>query len=143
MLLDAFDGWYARKFDKCTKFGKVFDPIVDFASFHLPLLAYGVAHIGSPDITQAVLPIATSAIIAPRDILLYQQYQSTPKAQRESYHASRIGKIKTAVQMATVTALITLPESSQAIQGWITYSIERIHIDLAASYARVREVIIE
>ena len=28
-LLDAFDGWYARKFSQCTKLGEHLDPLAD------------------------------------------------------------------------------------------------------------------
>lgn len=137
MLLDAFDGWYARKFDRCTKFGKIFDPIVDFLSFHLPLLAYGGSHVGSGNLTQALLPIGASLFIAAKDLTLFQQYLQTPKIERDGYCASRVGKIKTWVQMGTVTLLITAPESSQEIQKILSQHIEDI------DYAQLREGLVK
>lgn len=42
MITDALDGYAARKLNQQTRFGKRFDPIIDSASFHLPL--WGLAY---------------------------------------------------------------------------------------------------
>lgn len=102
MITDALDGYAARKLNQQTRFGKRFDPIVDSASFHLPL--WGLAYSSDNPISQWVF-LTSSWLLALRDIHLFKMWLEL-EHHGEMFDVSTIGKVKTWVQMSALTLLI-------------------------------------
>lgn len=93
-LTDWFDGWYAKKFNYTSDFGKNYDPLADkyLTVLYLPLVAMGMIHF---------IPIA---LLWLRDITS-THLRSLAK---EPISAKLSGKIKTAISLPLLCILILL-----------------------------------
>lgn len=116
VLTDWFDGWYARKYNKITKLGKILDPIADkvYVLVCFSVLAY-------LDMLSFlwVIPIAVREIVITVYRFIFLE-RGTVVA------AAQGGKIKTVLQMLTIglgylafMVKIHLPEYNHPILFWI------------------------
>lgn len=95
---DWFDGWYARKYNKITKLGKILDPIADKM---LVLISFSVF------VYLDVLSIWWVIPIFIREILI-TIYRFIFLSKNVVVAAAKSGKIKTVMQMATLAIAYVL-----------------------------------
>lgn len=93
-LTDWLDGWYAKKFNYISNFGKNYDPLADkwLTALYLPMVALGMIHF---------LPVA---------LLWLRDITSTHlrSLSREPIAAKLSGKIKTAISLPLLCVLVFL-----------------------------------
>ncbi len=94
-ISDFIDGWYARKYNKITNFGKFFDAIADKILVNSIIICF---------IYINKIPIWLGLIFIIRDFIMdvLRQYASSKNI---ILQASKMGKIKTAVQMVGIYLL--------------------------------------
>lgn len=95
---DFFDGWLARRLNQESRFGAVFDPIADKLIVAAALIMLAVQY-GAP-----VIPVI--AILC-RELLISGLREGL--VGRLSLPVSRLGKWKTASQMAAIALLLIAP----------------------------------
>ncbi len=93
-LTDLFDGWFARKYNCISDFGKNYDPLADkwMTALYLPMVAMGMIHF---------MPIA---------LLWIKDITSTHlrSISKKPISAMLSGKIKTAISLPLLCILILL-----------------------------------
>lgn len=106
-LTDWFDGWYARKFDCISDFGKIHDPLADkwLAALYVPMVALGMIHF---------LPVA---ILWIRDITSTSLRNTSDKV----IGARLSGKIKTAISFPLLCLLIAAIPIEGSYFGLFTF----------------------
>ena len=92
IVTDYFDGWYARKYNKITKLGKILDPIADKA---LVLISFSVLVYLDVVSIWWVIPIFI------REILV-TIYRFLFLSKNIVVAAAKSGKVKTVMQMLTL-----------------------------------------
>ena len=106
-LTDWFDGWYARKFDCVSEFGKIYDPLADkwLAVIYLPLVYLGMIHF---------LPVA---------LLWIRDITSTyiRSLQTKAVPARLSGKIKTAISFPLLCLLIAAVPVTGGYLGFFSH----------------------
>ncbi|MDA0229126.1 MAG: CDP-diacylglycerol--glycerol-3-phosphate 3-phosphatidyltransferase [Proteobacteria bacterium] len=95
---DFFDGWLARRFGQTSEFGRIFDPIAD----KLIVAAALIMLVASE--RAAAIPVV--AILC-RELLISGVREGL--AGRAALPVSRLGKWKTAAQMAAIALLLMAP----------------------------------
>jgi CDP-diacylglycerol--glycerol-3-phosphate 3-phosphatidyltransferase len=91
VLLDALDGWYARRFAQCSQLGKYLDPLADKI---LMAVVYGVIAVKMNS-----LPIwALFALITGRDFVVTASRSLQLHKHGATYPADRFGKAKMIIQ---------------------------------------------
>jgi len=93
VILDAIDGWYARRFGQCSQLGKFLDPLADKL---LMAVVYGViaAKMNS-------VPIwALFALVTGRDFVITASRSFQMRRRGATFAADRLGKVKMIVQSA-------------------------------------------
>jgi CDP-diacylglycerol--glycerol-3-phosphate 3-phosphatidyltransferase len=109
-ITDFLDGWWARKSGLVTSFGKLADPIADKA-------LTGIAWIGLA--TLGVIPIVAAVLVMVREVgitLLRLVF-----ANRVVQAADAGGKLKTTLQIVTISLLLVTPAS---FPNWIWLSLD-------------------
>jgi CDP-diacylglycerol--glycerol-3-phosphate 3-phosphatidyltransferase len=99
VILDAVDGWYARRFGQCSQLGRFLDPLADKA---LMGVVYGVVawHVGS------YLVWCLFATIAARDVTVTLSRLRRFLRSGSTYPSSVMGKAKTVVQSVSGIAIL-------------------------------------
>jgi len=95
-LTDFFDGYFARKYNLISSFGRMFDPIADKVLVGCVLLMLVKA--GRADEIPCLLILAREFIVAGLREFLGQVRMSVP--------ATWLAKVKTTIQMMAITMLI-------------------------------------
>lgn len=111
-LLDAVDGWVARKTDSVTFFGKFMDPLADKIMV-VSVLVYFVADGRLPALVLAILLAREFYVSGVRMLAL---------GERIEIAADRGGKLKTATQMAGIVCLLAAAAFTEA--SW--FDLERL-----------------
>ncbi|QDZ38762.1 CDP-diacylglycerol--glycerol-3-phosphate 3-phosphatidyltransferase [Euhalothece natronophila Z-M001] len=94
---DWLDGYLARKLDQVTDLGKFLDPLVDKLLIFAPLLVL---------VERGTIPAWAVFLILGREIAI-AGWRVTPNLSGEQVSgANQLGKIKTALQIIAITALI-------------------------------------
>ncbi len=88
-LTDFLDGWWARKFNKITKFGKLFDPLADKILVNSTLILFSA---------RGFIPILFTIIFIVRDILV-DGLRMMMASDGVVLSADKFGKLKTIFQM--------------------------------------------
>ncbi|GAB4169898.1 MAG: CDP-diacylglycerol--glycerol-3-phosphate 3-phosphatidyltransferase [Rickettsiaceae bacterium] len=101
-LTDFFDGYLARKYNLVSSFGKMFDPIADKVLVGCVLVM--LVKDSRADEVPCLLILAREFVVAGLREFLAQVRVSVP--------VSRVAKIKTAIQMTSITMLIIGPAGS-------------------------------
>ena len=94
-ITDFIDGWYARKFNQITTFGKLFDPLADKILVNSTLIIFGA---------RGMLPIIFVIIFVARDILV-DGLRMLLASNNVVLAADKLGKLKTIFQMIGLTLL--------------------------------------
>jgi cardiolipin synthase len=100
---DLIDGWFARRFNQISEFGKFIDPLADKILVISSVIALLVL--------DPFLSLATDfwmvIIIAARDILITIMRTRAIK-KGKVLRTSKFGKVKTAFQMGSIVIIITI-----------------------------------
>lgn len=97
-LTDLFDGYYARKYNISTSFGKFFDPLADKILISLAFIAFVV--LGYVQMWMVLLIILREFLITGlRTLAAYRGALITP---------SLLAKIKTFLQMTSITVIMLI-----------------------------------
>lgn len=101
-LTDFFDGYFARAYEQTTKLGQILDPIADKALIAVSLLfIIGFRWVSEFSMIPACVilcrEVTTSEV---RDVVL---------AQNKSFVTSKIAKLKTALQMTSISTILAAP----------------------------------
>ena len=100
VILDATDGWYARKFGQCSQLGKYLDPLADKV---LMAVVYGVIAAKMDSI-----PIwAMFGLITGRDFVVTASRLFQLRKRGVTYPADKFGKAKMIVQSAAAIGILT------------------------------------
>lgn len=94
-ITDYVDGWYARKHDQITTFGKLFDPLADKILVNSTLIIFGA---------RGIIPIVFVIIFVVRDILV-DGLRMMLASNNVVLAADKWGKLKTIFQMIGLTLL--------------------------------------
>lgn len=121
-LTDGLDGYIARSRRSVTTFGKVMDPVADKLLIAAALLA--LVSLDRVSAWVAMVIIAREFAVSGLRIAAGQQGVVIP--------ASALGKLKTAVQLAAVLALIAAPNPDHA---WVLVLVYAMVVVTAASGA--------
>jgi CDP-diacylglycerol---glycerol-3-phosphate 3-phosphatidyltransferase len=109
-ITDFLDGWWARKSGLVTSFGKLADPIADKA-------LTGIAWIGLA--TLGVIPVVAAVLVMVREVgitLLRLVF-----ANRVVQAADAGGKLKTTLQIVTISLLLVTPAT---FPNWIWLTLD-------------------
>ncbi len=94
-ITDFVDGWYARKFDQVSTFGKLFDPLADKILVNTTLILFSA---------RGLLPIVFTIMFICRDILV-DGLRMMLASENIVLAADKWGKLKTIFQMLGLTLL--------------------------------------
>jgi CDP-diacylglycerol--glycerol-3-phosphate 3-phosphatidyltransferase len=112
-VTDWLDGYVARKFNQCSRFGAFLDPVADKVLVAITLVMLGASY-ASP---WYIIP---AAIMVAREIMIsaLREWMAELR-QRDTVAVGMVGKVKTTVQMiALVVLLSTDANGPQFI--WVT-----------------------
>lgn len=124
-ITDWFDGWYARKFNKSSKFGAFLDPVADKICVSVVLVLV-VAQDARP-----LLAIPVSMIIARELIVSGLREWMSELGQRAAVAVGWVGKWKTTAQFFALGFLIWRDPA-----GWFpTYTVGTTLLVIAAILA--------
>lgn len=98
-LLDAFDGWYARKFSQVTSLGEHLDPLADKL---LMAVVYGVIAVGMQSVTVWIL----IGLIALREVAVTLFRSYSLRRRGRFIPANRLGKVKMILQSVVGLAIV-------------------------------------
>lgn len=123
-LTDGLDGYIARANQSITTFGKVMDPLAD----KLLVVAAVLALVSLDRVAAwvAMVIIARELAVSGLRMAASQQGVIIP--------ASRLGKLKTAVQLSAVLALIAAPDAGTAWVQALVYSMVVVTVVSGADY---------
>jgi CDP-diacylglycerol--glycerol-3-phosphate 3-phosphatidyltransferase len=99
-LSDYFDGYFARKYSRQSKFGEFLDPLAD-------KLIVGGAFISFALLPDLLMPLWLIAIILSRELLVTLMRVAAIRKNRP-ITTEFSGKVKTAVQMSTIIVILAL-----------------------------------
>ncbi len=94
-ITDFVDGWWARKYDQVTNFGKLFDPLADKILVNTTLIIFSA---------RGLLPIIFTIIFICRDILV-DGLRMMLASENIVLAADKWGKLKTIFQMVGLTLI--------------------------------------
>lgn len=112
VILDATDGWYARRFAQCSQLGEFLDPLADKL---LMGIVYGViaANMGSP------LIWTFFALVVGRDLVVTVSRSLSFRKRGSTFPADKLGKVKMLLQS---TAGMGLLGYAYILGGGFTFS---------------------
>ena len=123
-LTDGLDGYLARSRESITTFGKVMDPVADKLLIAAALIS--LVSLERLEAWVAMVIIAREFAVSGLRIAAGGQGVVIP--------ASRLGKLKTIVQVAGVLALIAAPEPDAAWVDGLVYGMVAVTIVSGADY---------
>ncbi len=94
-ITDYVDGWYARKYDQVTTFGKLFDPLADKILVNSVLIIFSA---------RGIVPVIFTIIFICRDILV-DGLRMVLASNGTVVAADKWGKLKTIFQMIGLSLL--------------------------------------
>ncbi len=102
-LTDFIDGWFARKFNQTSEFGKFIDPLAD----KFLVISSVIALLVLDPFLSLTQDFWMVIIIVGRDVLItIMRTRAIKKGQ--ALRTSKFGKIKTAFQMGSILIIITI-----------------------------------
>jgi len=123
-LTDGLDGYIARANKSVTTFGKVMDPLAD----KLLVVASALALVSLDRVAAWVAMVITARELAVSGLRMGAARQGVV------IPASRLGKLKTAVQLAAILALIAAPDADAAWVQSLVYSMVAVTLVSGADY---------
>jgi len=122
-LTDYFDGYFARKFDQETSFGRLLDPVADKLLVSSTLVALVAA--GQFWFYWAIIWIA-------REFFVMGLRQRAAE-QGTILHVSSYGKIKTAAQLICLTFVILNPLHAEGYSAYPWWNMTELFLTLSAT----------
>ncbi len=110
-ITDFIDGWWARKYDQVTNFGKLFDPLADKILVNSTLILFSA---------RGLVPIIFTIIFIVRDILV-DGLRMMLASNNFVLAADKWGKLKTIFQMIGLTLVYFVhvqPETFYSVFDW-------------------------
>ncbi len=110
-ITDWLDGWYARRYNQITTFGKLFDPLADKILVNTTLILFSA---------RGFLPIIFTIIFICRDILV-DGLRMMLASNNVVLAADKLGKLKTVFQMLGLSLLYFVhiqPETFFNVFNW-------------------------
>ncbi len=123
-LTDGLDGYIARSRQSVTTFGKVMDPVADKLLVAAALLA--LVSLDRVSAWVAMVIIAREFAVSGLRMAAAQQGVVIP--------ASRLGKLKTAISLAAVLALIVAPDADAAWVEALVYAMVVVTVISGVDY---------
>ena len=123
-LTDGLDGYIARSRQSVTTFGKVMDPVADKLLVAAALLA--LVSLDRVSAWVAMVIIAREFAVSGLRMAAAQQGVVIP--------ASRLGKLKTAISLAAVLALIAAPDADAAWVQALVYAMVVVTVISGVDY---------
>lgn len=111
-ITDFLDWFIARRFNAQSDLWKRLDPIADSISFHLPLWWLTIS---SNEIVNSIIYLWTSWLLICRDWKLFKEAIELEKLGKV-FQVSKLGKLKTAIQMSALSILIATPENYKHVK---------------------------
>jgi CDP-diacylglycerol--glycerol-3-phosphate 3-phosphatidyltransferase/cardiolipin synthase len=102
-LSDMLDGWYARRFNRCSVMGAVLDPITD--KLFAVSVVVSLIVVGRLQLVWAALLFIRELVELPLTAWLALDARSK-RVHADELHANRLGKATTTLQFAAVAALL-------------------------------------
>ncbi|MDH3216669.1 MAG: CDP-alcohol phosphatidyltransferase family protein [Candidatus Krumholzibacteria bacterium] len=99
VILDALDGWYARKFAQCSHLGRFLDPLADKI---LMAVVYGVIAVKM----DSLVIWALFALVTGRDLVVTASRSLAMRRGGATYASDRLGKVKMIVQSTAGIGLL-------------------------------------
>jgi CDP-diacylglycerol--glycerol-3-phosphate 3-phosphatidyltransferase len=99
VLLDALDGWIARRFSQCSQLGRFMDPLADKM---LMIVVYGVIAVNMKSIVIWTL----FALVVGRDVVVTSSRLRSFRRNGDSMPSDRFGKAKMIVQSVGGAAIL-------------------------------------
>ncbi len=115
-ITDYFDGYFARKLNLITNYGKFMDPIADKLLVNSMLIILAVPH--NAFVWQISIPVIFVVLMISRDTIV-DGFRLVAASQNKVLAANIFGKIKTVLQMIAIVMFLLndWPFSSQAGGG--------------------------
>ncbi|OQC50407.1 MAG: CDP-diacylglycerol--glycerol-3-phosphate 3-phosphatidyltransferase [Tenericutes bacterium ADurb.Bin024] len=115
-ITDYFDGYFARKLNLITNYGKFMDPIADKLLVNSMLIILAVPH--NAFVWQISIPVIFVVLMIARDTIV-DGFRLVAASQNKVLAANIFGKIKTVLQMIAIVMFLLndWPFSSQAGGG--------------------------
>lgn len=110
-LTDWFDGFLARRLGQMTAFGAFLDPVADKLMVSVALILLVERH------DTLLFTLAACVIIGREIVVSALREWMAELGERTSVTVSYIGKVKTAFQMAAITALLAINPATD--EGWL------------------------
>ncbi len=113
-ITDFVDGWYARKFNQVSTFGKLFDPLADKILVNTTLILFSA---------RGLLPIVFTIMFICRDILV-DGLRMMLASESIVLAADKWGKLKTIFQMLGLTLIFFVhqqPENFYEVFDWTNW----------------------
>lgn len=107
-LTDYIDGWYARKYNQITTFGKLFDPLADKILVNTTLIIFA---------SRGMVPIIFVLLFITRDILV-DGLRMMLASNSIVLSADKLGKLKTIFQMIGLSLLFFIHPISNDAEGF-------------------------
>jgi CDP-diacylglycerol--glycerol-3-phosphate 3-phosphatidyltransferase len=112
-ITDWYDGWYARRYNVMSAFGRFFDPLADKVLTSAAFFAF--AFLG-------MLPLWMVIIIVGRDVLI-TILRVVADLRRQPVVTSRLAKFKTALQLVFLWYLVVVFTLQNV--GWLSSVLDR------------------
>ncbi len=116
-ITDFLDGYFARKYDLVTRFGKLMDPLVDKI-----LMCAGFVLLTAQK-PESLIPAWIVVTILAREFLV-TGLRLLASAEGHVLAAEKLGKHKTTWQIMTVIYFLTYLASAEPAFGWIAPAFE-------------------
>ncbi len=127
-ITDWLDGWWARKYDQVTTFGKLFDPLADKILVNTTLIIFSA---------RGFLPIIFTIIFICRDILV-DGLRMMLASNNVVLAADKWGKLKTVFQMLGLSLLYFVhiqPTEFYSVFDWTNWEMIIVIIPMIIALA--------
>ena len=122
-LTDAIDGWWARKFNQFSTFGRVFDPLTD-------KILLGSAFIFLIPVKEAAMQPWMAAVVIGRELLI-TGVRGYVESLGKKFGADWFGKLKTILQCVWLLAvLVYLTLRTYLPESGLIAPVEMLHYGL-------------
>jgi CDP-diacylglycerol--glycerol-3-phosphate 3-phosphatidyltransferase len=122
-VTDWIDGWYARKYNQLSTFGRVFDPLTD-------KILIGSAFIFLISVEKAAMAPWMVAVVIGRELLI-TGVRGYVESLGKKFGADWFGKLKTILQcLWLVAVLLFLSIAQQAPESALIGPVEMLHYGL-------------
>jgi CDP-diacylglycerol--glycerol-3-phosphate 3-phosphatidyltransferase len=121
-ITDWIDGWWARKFNQTSTFGRVFDPLTD-------KILLGSAFIFLVPVTESAMEAWMAAVVIGRELLI-TGIRGYVESMGKKFGADWFGKLKTILQCLWLLAVLLFLTLDQPESGDLVQAVKMLHFGL-------------